>query len=77
MSNTAQGASAPIHKLHDDEKGLPSIQTLSLSRCRAAAHRAMALAALRADSSLRHRLARYNHHMSKARHLEGMGVRHD
>src|SRR5690554_1048951 len=34
---------------------------------RAAAHRAMARAALFADSSTRTRLKRYNHHMSKAR----------
>ncbi|MNZ25238.1 hypothetical protein D3C78_424020 [compost metagenome] len=37
---------------------------------RAAAHRAMAAAALRADSSLSVRLRRYNHHMSVARSLE-------
>lgn len=34
---------------------------------KAAAHRAMARAALFADSSTRTRLKRYNHHMSKAR----------
>jgi hypothetical protein len=34
---------------------------------RAAAHRAMARAALFADTSTRTRLKRYNHHMSKAR----------
>ena len=39
------------------------------SKIRAAAHRAMALAALHADSSLTTRLARYNLHMSKARAL--------
>ncbi|SOC51009.1 hypothetical protein SAMN05421509_10168 [Chromohalobacter canadensis] len=37
---------------------------------RAAAHRAMARAALFADSSASTRLKRYNHHMSKARQLE-------
>ena len=37
---------------------------------RAAAHRAMARAALFADSSASTRLKRYNHHMTKARHLE-------
>ena len=37
---------------------------------RAAAHRAMAIAALRADSSLSVRLKRYNEHMTKARALE-------
>lgn len=38
------------------------------------AYKAMALAALRADSSLSVRLARYNHHMAKARALESAGV---
>lgn len=40
---------------------------------RVAAHKAMALAALRADSSLRTRLARFNSHMDKARALETQG----
>ncbi|MGN2405993.1 hypothetical protein [Pseudomonas viridiflava] len=40
---------------------------------RAAAHRAMALAALHANSSLATRLARYNAHMTKARALETAG----
>ena len=40
-------------------------------RCiRVAAHKAMALAALYANSSLSTRLARYNHHMQRARALE-------
>lgn len=56
MSNTARGASAPS----------------LLSRHIAAAHRRMALAALRADSSTSVRLARYNAHMTKARRLEGV-----
>ena len=43
---------------------------------RAAAHKAMALAALRANSSLPSRLARYNHHMQRARALESGEVRH-
>lgn len=43
------------------------------SKIRAAAHRALALAALHADSSLRTRLARYNDHMAKARALENTG----
>lgn len=38
---------------------------------RASAHRAMAVAALRSDSSLANRLRRYNHHMGIARALEG------
>ena len=61
MSNITQGASAPA---------TPS-QNL------AAAYRSMAIAALRADSSASVRLARYNAHMSKARALEAVGVRHD
>lgn len=40
------------------------------------AHRRMAIAALRADSSASVRLARYNAHMTKARALEAMEVRH-
>lgn len=40
---------------------------------RAAAHRAMALAALRSNSSLKNRLQRYNAHIAKARQLEGKG----
>ncbi|MES2820127.1 MAG: hypothetical protein V4812_14205 [Pseudomonadota bacterium] len=36
---------------------------------RAAAHKAMAFAALRANSSLATRLARYNHHMQHARQV--------
>lgn len=55
MSNTARGASAPS----------------LLSRSLAAAHRRMALSALRADSSVSVRLARYNAHMTKARALAG------
>lgn len=40
-------------------------------RCiRVAAHKAMALAALHANSSLSTRLARYNHHMQRARAIE-------
>jgi hypothetical protein len=42
----------------------------SALRERAQAHRALALSALRADSSLSVRLARYNAAMSKARALE-------
>lgn len=55
MTNHAQGASAPS----------------LLSRSIAAAHRRMAFAALHADSSASVRLARYNHHMTKARALAG------
>lgn len=46
------------------------ILTLSPSKSRAKAHRAMARAALFSDSSAAVRLRRYNHHMSKARALE-------
>lgn len=60
MQNTTQGASAPS----------------LLSRHIASAHRRMALAALRADSSLSVRLTRYNQHMSKARGLEAVEVSH-
>lgn len=44
--------------------------TPSATADRIAAHRAMALAALRADSSLSSRVSRYNHHMNCARLLE-------
>lgn len=37
---------------------------------RIAAHKAMAMSALHADSSLATRLKRYNHHMGRARSLE-------
>jgi hypothetical protein len=46
---------------------------LNPSKFRAAAHRAMALAALHANSSLATRIARYNAHMVKARALEATG----
>lgn len=55
MSNHAQGASAPS----------------ATSILRAQRHRRLALAALRADSSLLVRVSRYNAHMMAARHLEG------
>ena len=42
----------------------------------AAALKARAFAALRADSSLSVRLRRYNEAMAKARALEAQGVRH-
>ena len=51
--------------------GAPPMQ--QLRNLRAAAHRRMAIAALHADSSLRTRLARYQHHMTKARALEAVG----
>lgn len=45
----------------------------SIRTIRAAAHRRMAFAALHADSSLSTRLARYTHHITKARALEAVG----
>lgn len=54
-------------------KELRHMHTLNPFKNRAAAHRAMALAALHANSSLATRLARYNTHMSKARSLESAG----
>ncbi|SEE01138.1 hypothetical protein [Pseudomonas anguilliseptica] len=48
----------------------------STSPAHAAAFRAIALAALRADSSLSVRLARYNAAMAKARALEVQEVAH-
>lgn len=47
--------------------------TIDPSKIRAAAHRAMALAALHANSSLATRLSRYNAQMAKARALETAG----
>ena len=49
------------------------MHALNPSKIRAAAHRAMALAALHANSSLATRLTRYNAHMTKARALEVAG----
>ncbi len=51
-------------------KGASSMYAIKTSANRAAAHRAMAMAALYADSSLAVRLRRYNHHMDIARSLE-------
>ena len=49
------------------------ILALNPSKIRAAAHRRMAFAALHADSSLKTRLARYQHHINQARALEAVG----
>lgn len=54
-------------------KGALPMTSIIPSRIRALAHRRMALAALRADSSLKTRLARYNIHMQKAHALEAQG----
>ena len=59
-SSSNQGAT-PMHY----------ILTLSPPKARAAAHRAMAMAALRSKSSLSVRLKRYNAHMATARRLDG------
>lgn len=48
--------------------------SLNPSKIRAAAHRAMAMAALHADSSLSVRLKRYNTQMAIARTLETAGA---
>lgn len=48
-------------------------QNPSATSGKAAAHRAMAIAALHADSSLAVRLKRYNAHMEQARTLETVG----
>jgi hypothetical protein len=48
------------------------ILSLNPAKARAAYHRAIAMAALHADSSLSVRLARYNAAMSKARSIEAM-----
>ena len=56
-----------------NDMGAPHMHALNPSKIRAAAHRAMALAALHANSSLATRLSRYNAHISKARALEAAG----
>lgn len=55
------------------DTGATPMHALTPSRIRAYAHRRLALAALRANSSLSVRLARYNHHAEIARALEGQG----
>lgn len=54
-------------------QGVATMTALLASRIRALAHRRMALAALRANSSLAVRLKRYNHHSEIARNLENAG----
>lgn len=54
-------------------QGARPMHALSPSKIRAYAHRRLALAALRANSSLSVRLARYNHHAEIARALEAQG----
>ena len=55
------------------EGATPMKHALIPSAIRAFAHRRMALSALRANSSLSVRLARYNSHMTIARSLESAG----
>ena len=54
--------------------GAIPMHALNPSKIRAAAHRAMAIAALHADSSLSVRLNRYRHHMDRARALTAVEV---
>lgn len=54
--------------------GAIPMHALIPSKIRAAAHRAMAIAALHADSSLSVRLNRYRHHMDRARALTAVEV---
>lgn len=63
---TNRGSSESTH-------GATSMTTIIPPAIRLAAHKAMALAALRANSSLSVRLKRYNHHMAHARALEAQG----
>ncbi|MFJ4372719.1 hypothetical protein ACIP1T_08870 [Pseudomonas japonica] len=49
------------------------MHALNPLKIRAYAHRRLALAALRANSSLSVRLARYNHHAEIARALDAVG----
>lgn len=51
------------------------MNALNPSKIRAASHRDMAIAALRANSSLAVRLRRHNHHMDVARNLESVESR--
>lgn len=70
---TAIRGSSKANLEHHPMKQYPALNPSALQQ-RAAAHRAMALAALRADSSLSVRLSRYNAHMSNARTLESQEV---
>ena len=49
------------------------LHALNPSKLHAATHRRITFAALSADSSLSTRLARYTHHITKARALEAVG----
>lgn len=75
-ANPRTVVSIPRLAASGDDSSIPGVVPMqdtrnpSALRDRAAAHRAMALAALRADSSLSVRLRRYNHHMTVARSLD-------
>lgn len=74
---TVRHPSSGSDAANSENQGVPPMKTLSLpiaakiKRGRIAAHKAMARAALHADSSLSTRLNRYNEHMSKARAIAG------
>nr|WP_314616223.1 hypothetical protein [uncultured Pseudomonas sp.] len=55
------------------DTGAPPMHALNPSKIRAYAHRRLALAALRANSSLSVRINRYNAHMAIVRALEAQG----
>lgn len=65
---------ATVRGSSDQANGATPMHALNPLKIRAAAHRAMALAALRSRSSLSVRLTRYNNHMAIARSLEDQGV---
>lgn len=64
---------ATVRGSSDTTLGVRPMHALNPSKIRAAAHRAMAIAALHADSSLSVRLKRYNAAMAKARALDAQG----
>ena len=64
---------ATVRGSSDTTLGVRPMHALNPSKIRAAAHRAMAIAALHADSSLSVRLKRYNSQMEKARQLDAIG----
>ncbi len=65
---------ATVRGSSDTTLGVRPMHALNPSKIRAAAHRAMAIAALHADSSLSVRLNRYRHHMDRARALTAVEV---
>lgn len=81
LSRLTNLRTAATHSFGHERGGSSTIGAVPMKHARnpstpnshADAYKAMALAALRADSSLSVRLARYNHHMAKARALETAG----